>query len=101
MKKKIRILIMIVGLSLFLLACARASSPVYNQTPAGVWDGVWHGWSSGFIIIWDTFFKVEDPTLYAPNNIGYWYNCGFFCIGPLIISLIFGLIAGIYRASQQ
>jgi hypothetical protein len=44
---------------------------------------------------------VEDPTLYAANNTGYWYNCGFSCIGPLVWLVISGICGVILKAMLE
>lgn len=95
---KVKILVTMLILSVLVVGCSMASNPEYKDAPAGFWDGVWHGMTYGFIVLWDTFFEVGDPALYAINNTGYWYNCGFACIAPLIWTIIFGIFGGILRA---
>jgi hypothetical protein len=94
---KAKVVVTILLLCLLLGACSRASNPQYDNQPAGFWDGIWHGMTAGFILLWDTFFKVEDPTLYASQNIGYWYNCGYICMPALIL----GIIGVIFRAIAE
>jgi hypothetical protein len=94
---KMKVLVGMLVLCLLLVACSRASGSEYWDKAAGFWDGVWHGMTQGFILLWDTFFKVEDPMLYAANNTGYWYNCGFSCAGPLILAAISGVGVAIVK----
>jgi hypothetical protein len=100
-KMKVRVLVGILLLCLLLVACSRASNPAYIDKPANFGDGIWHGMTAGWILLWDTFFKVQDPTLYAANNVGYWYNAGFFCIAPLIALLAMGIPYAILRQSLE
>ena len=88
MKRKVLVTLLLV--CLFLAACSRAGNAKYDTDPAGFWDGAWHGLTAGFILLWDTLFKVQDPTLYARHTVGYWYNFGYFCI-PALIWIIMGV----------
>jgi hypothetical protein len=91
------VLVVTLLLCLLLMGCSRAGNPKYGDKPAGFWDGIWHGCTQGVILLWDTFFELENPALYAANNIGYWYNCGFSCVGPLILGIILGGGIGVIR----
>lgn len=95
---RLKLLAGLLFVGLLLAACSAANNPKYIDVPAGLWDGVWHGLTAGLILLWDTFFTVENPMLYAAVNVGYWYNCGFFCIAPLIVGALWGLGIGALRA---
>jgi hypothetical protein len=101
MKIKVKILVGVLLLCLLLTACSMANNPVYKNKPAGFGDGIWHGMTAAWISIWDTFFEVKDPTLYAANNVGYWYNCGFFCIAPLIGLFSIGISTSILKSMSD
>ena len=98
---KTKILLVSVFLCLFLAACSAANNPIYEETPARFGDGVWHGMTYGVLFIWDTFFKVENPMLYAASNVGYWYNCGFACVAPLIGLVISSIVGVVIQKSYH
>ena len=101
MKLKVKVLFGVILVCLLLAACSMANNPVYKTTKANVGDGIWHGLTAGFIMLYDTFFKVNNPQLYAANNVGYWYNAGFFCIAPLIAYGLLGILALIVKSASE
>ena len=63
---------------LFLLAGCANSLPLDACLDAdlyGFWGGLWHGIISPFSFIYSLF--NDDIALYAVNNTGGWYDCGF------------------------
>lgn len=78
-------LILLLVLSLIVGGCAE-SVPV--DIPEGYelydfWDGLVHGWVYAFAF-WGKVFGY-DVSLYGVNNVGIWYDAGFFLgIGSLV-----------------
>lgn len=71
-KLKLGILVGIVVLSL------SGCMAVYTGSvkPAGFFTGVWHGWIAPLALIVSIFDR--NVTIYDPNNVGFWYNFGFY-----------------------
>ena len=85
-KKMDRLKLIIISVLILLLFTSCADTVPYEvlteDTPYGFWSGIWHGIIApiSFIgsLIWD------DISMYAVNNNGGWYDCGFwFAVGGL------------------
>ena len=62
---------------LFLLLSGCLPGDVrFEQQVAGFFWGVWHGWIAPISLIGGLF----NPSIrvYEPNNIGWWYDFGFY-----------------------
>ena len=68
--------LMVVGLLVMfvLAACTAGSRP--DAEPAGFFWGIWHGWIAPFVLIVSIFNR--ELQIYETNNIGFWYNLGFY-----------------------
>jgi hypothetical protein len=75
MRKTWLILILLVAISLFITACAPETAK-FEQKPAGFFWGIWHGWIAPVSIIWH-FFN-HNVRVYETNNMGIWYDTGFY-----------------------
>jgi hypothetical protein len=72
--KLLGLLLLIVAVSL-LSGCAAGNPRFTVETPAGFWQGLWHGMISGITFIINLF--KHDVKVYEVNNNGGWYNFGF------------------------
>lgn len=66
------------GLFLFLLIALGACAPgdqKYAESPAGFWDGLWHGLIMGVTFVISLF--NDGVQVYEVANSGGWYNFGF------------------------
>ncbi len=76
--------ILVVGLLLIVVVVLTGCAPgpnVFADQPdpdgetAGFWQGLWHGFISGFTFIISLF--NDDVNVYEVHNNGGWYNFGF------------------------
>jgi len=84
-------MVLFLGLIFFLLTwcfgCA-AHATLLRNTPgpddsvAGFWIGLWHGFILPFTFIISLF---SDINVYEVHNNGGWYNCGFFIGAAMIL----------------
>ena len=68
-------IVLVLVVALLLSACAPGTD-AYNDTQAGFFSGIWHGWIAPLSIIlhiFDDRFRV-----YEVNNTGIWYDVGFY-----------------------
>jgi hypothetical protein len=84
MNKKVRIMLLCLGILMIFSACGPVKNPQvgvkietgYNEGKvAGFWDGLWHGLISPITFIVSLF--THDVNIYEVHNNGNWYNFGF------------------------
>ncbi len=64
------------GIPLVLTGCVPGDGVSTASSQAGFFSGVWHGWIAPFSLIYQLFDK--DISIYETNNIGFWYDFGFY-----------------------
>jgi hypothetical protein len=47
-----------------------------SDNPAGFFWGIWHGWLAPISLI--VGFFADHIRVYETNNIGWWYDLGFY-----------------------
>ncbi len=78
----------VIGLGLVIAAtaivsgCAAGDPRFTSETPAGFWQGLWHGIIAVIAFIISLF--SDKVTLYEADNTGGWYNFGFL-IGTICV----------------
>jgi hypothetical protein len=73
--KKILFLILVISLVAMFTGCLPGDTD-YVDDPAGFFWGVWHGWVAP-LSLFISFFS-DTTRLYEINNIGFWYDFGFY-----------------------
>ncbi len=76
MNKTILIILIILLCSIILTGCFPGGENYKEDTPAGFFSGVWHGWIAPVSLIVGIF--ENDIRIYEPNNTGWWYDFGFY-----------------------
>jgi len=75
-----RSLLIIVPLALCCLflfsSCAPGGGKYTEQSQAGFFSGIWHGWIAPITLIIGIF--NGDIRIYEPHNTGWWYDFGFY-----------------------
>ncbi|NQT58802.1 MAG: hypothetical protein HQ557_07455 [Bacteroidetes bacterium] len=74
--KKLFLLILIVLLVIFLTGCLPDISMDQQESQAGFFLGIWHGWIAPVSLIASIFNK--NITIFEYNNTGFWYGFGFY-----------------------
>ena len=74
--KKIFLSILIIVLITFLAGCLPDISTDLQESQAGFFLGIWHGWIAPVSLIASIFNK--DITIFESNNTGFWYGFGFY-----------------------
>lgn len=89
------ILILLVGLSLAVAGCFPGTGSFDEDRRAGFLSGIWHGWIAPVSLLYG-FFN-EEVRLYEPQNVGWWYDLGFY------IAIIggFGSVALVRKKSRD
>ena len=95
MNSKLLVLFVLLACSLLLAGCFPGKGYFHEERTAGFFAGVWHGWIAPVSLIYG-FFK-DEVRIYEPNNVGWWYDLGFY------IAIIggFGGISLIRRKSKE
>lgn len=70
-----KIILVISIFGLILASCAAGDPRFTPETPAGFWQGLWHGIISVIAFIISLF--SANVKIYELNNTGNWYNFGF------------------------
>ncbi len=73
--KKLVVLILLLMVVVMMTGCL-ADADVVRDKQAGFFTGVWHGWIAPFALIINFFNK--SVTIYEVNNVGWWYDLGFY-----------------------
>lgn len=75
---KIQLLFVLLALGCFfmLAGCAPGGGHYTQDKPAGFFSGIWHGWIAPVTLI--VGFFNGDIRIYERNNIGLWYDLGFY-----------------------
>jgi hypothetical protein len=68
--------ILVIVLPLLFVSCAPGGGHYGTQNPAGFFAGVWHGWIAPVTLI--VGFFDEKIRVYETNNVGWWYDLGFY-----------------------
>lgn len=72
-----KIIPFVIALSLLSLAgCFPGSNNFADDSPAGFFSGIWHGWIAPISLI--AGFFNDDIHIYEPRNTGWWYDLGFY-----------------------
>lgn len=74
-RKNLMILLFLILLCI-LAGCAPGNQRFVEESSAGFFWGVWHGWIAPISLIWSLF--NTDVGLYETNNTGWWYDLGFY-----------------------
>jgi len=74
--KKILLLILIVLLVTLLTGCLPDIAMEQQESQAGFFLGIWHGWIAPISLFASIFNK--DITIFESNNTGFWYGFGFY-----------------------
>ena len=86
-------LLIILGITLILAACAganpSANTPNEEGKIAGLFAGLWDGFTAGIVCIVSLFGK--DHNIYCVNNNGFGYDLGFLLgiIIPVLLPFMF------------
>jgi len=67
--------IVILTLPLLLTSCTAGDAQFTAETPAGFWQGLWHGIIALVTLVIHVF--NGDVLVYEVNNTGGWYDFGF------------------------
>lgn len=77
MKKKILYsLFLILIVLIALTGCVPGDGTSTVSDPAGFFWGIWHGWLAPLTLI--LHFFDDSIRLYEVNNVGWWYDFGFY-----------------------
>ena len=68
-------IIIAISLILLIMSCAAGNERYSEETPAGFWAGLWHGWILLFTFIISLF--SDSVQVYETFNSGGWYDFGF------------------------
>lgn len=79
--KFLALVLLVIAVSL-LTGCAAGNPRFTVETPAGFWQGLWHGMISVVTFIINLF--RHDIKVYEANNNGGWYNFGFL-LGVIVV----------------
>ncbi len=63
-------------LLLLLLSGCMAHNYSVNQSPAGFFIGIWHGWLAPLVLLLKLF--NAKYTIFASHNTGFGYELGFY-----------------------
>ncbi|MFH1438406.1 MAG: hypothetical protein ABIJ56_22040 [Pseudomonadota bacterium] len=66
---------LMIAAALIVSGCAAGDPRFTSETPAGFWQGLWHGIIAVIAFIISLF--SDKVTLYEVDNTGGWYNFGF------------------------
>ena len=76
MTNKLSALCVVVLVVVTFGGCFPGGGSYSAQAPAGFFSGVWHGWIAPVSLIVGLF--TDGVRVYEPNNIGWWYDLGFY-----------------------
>lgn len=76
MNRVLVIVSLLIILVLLVSGCAPGTTSHSEEKKAGFLWGIWHGWIAPVSIIWQIF--NPNVRIYEPNNIGWWYDFGFY-----------------------
>jgi len=75
--KRIALILALVFVAMQLVSCAPGpnAAETKNDTAAGFWRGLWHG----FIVLFTFIISLfnDSVNIYEVNNNGGWYNFGY------------------------
>ena len=74
--KKLLLLILVILLVTLLTGCLPDISMDQQESQAGFFLGIWHGWIAPVSLIASIFNK--NITIFESNNTGFWYGFGFY-----------------------
>jgi hypothetical protein len=77
MKSRTLVLIILIGVVIVTMAaCVPGGGEFRNESPAGLFFGIWHGWIAPISLIM-SFFN-SSIRIYEVHNTGFWYDFGFY-----------------------
>jgi len=76
MRNRMIFLPLIVLAVISLAGCFPGGGSATNESPAGFFMGVWHGWIAPVSLIVGLF--DHTVRVYEPNNTGWWYDFGYY-----------------------
>lgn len=56
--------------------CFPGNGVYTNDSPAGFFSGIWHGWIAPISLT--TGFFNDEIRIYETNNTGWWYDFGYY-----------------------
>lgn len=74
--KRVLLLLMILSLSMFMVACVPGDGSYSQVKPANFFSGVWHGWIAPISLILGFF--TPNYRVYEIINTGWSYDLGFY-----------------------
>jgi len=74
--KNIKFFFFIILMLLILNSCMAGTGKSTPDDRAGFILGIWHGWIAPIALIGSIF--NSDIKIYEVNNIGFWYELGFY-----------------------
>lgn len=66
----------LIVLMVSLTGCVPGDGTNTPQQPAGFFWGIWHGWLAPISLL--VGFFTRHIRIYETNNIGWWYDLGFY-----------------------
>ncbi|MGV8840261.1 MAG: hypothetical protein ACWA6X_08145 [Bauldia sp.] len=101
MNSRTRTIVLVVGLALFLAACAAGPNPSVDIADAdgivrGFWGGLWQGIIAPVTFIISLF--TDRVSIYEVHNSGGWYDFGFVLGAGILFG---GGFLGIFRAGRR
>jgi len=76
LNRSVLITILTVLILIAFTSCMPNPEQDFDKSPAGFFNGVWHGWIAPFSLI--VGFFNDHTRVYDPNNTGWWYDFGFY-----------------------
>jgi fructose-specific phosphotransferase system IIC component len=89
------IVISLIAVSILVAGCFPGGGYFDEDRRAGFFTGIWHGWIAPVSLVYG-FFN-DDVRIYEEQNVGWWYDLGFY------VAVIggFGSFALIRRKSKR
>ena len=70
------LILALIALPILLSGCLPGIAQYTAESPAGFFNGIWHGWMAPLSLIMEIF--GADVTMYARANSGIGYDVGFY-----------------------
>jgi len=74
--KKFLLLLLIIIFAVLLTGCLPDIGIEQQESPAGFFLGIWHGWIAPVSLVVSIF--KSSVTIFESNNTGFWYGFGFY-----------------------
>ncbi|EPY14054.1 hypothetical protein M3661_05490 [Paenibacillus sp. MER 180] len=75
-KRFILLCVVFIAMTILLSGCMPGDGSYTDQSPAGFFWGIWHGWIAPISLIFGLF--KDGIRVYEINNTGWWYDLGFY-----------------------